>query len=124
MQAIQNLPKSIKHQILLKTIAKIEIIHSNNSRNFIATHIFIKDFLPSLKFYNYDNFKFQRTIDPSLRSPSIKLYNSKDEVLEEFAPGKIKYEELIQRIMKHEGGFSFDSQETGLEIENKNEKTS
>ena len=93
------LPKTLQTAIKLKNLGKIEILNKINSTSLYNTRIFIKKYVPSIRYYN-ENLKFVRTVNDSAEKPLIKIFNITESSFEEFEAEELNAEEILSKIEK------------------------
>lgn len=92
------LPKTLKKEIILSNISKIEFIHRKKPLYFSDSLQFVKTYIPAIRYHN-SKFKFQRKIVPK-KNPIFILYNQENKVLAEINTRKLTTEIIYEKIME------------------------
>lgn len=98
---INSLPKTLEKITKLSKITGIEITTSYKANFYQATHEFLTQELPSMKYYN-PNFYYKKIIKDTQKTPKYKLFYQHNKVLSEFQPEKMTSEEIMKKIMEYD----------------------
>lgn len=98
---INALPKTLERVIKLNRVTGLEIITSYKANMYSESHEFLKNILPSLKYYN-EGFYYKKIIKETQKTPMYRLYHKGDKILYEFQPEKMVYEEILEKILEHD----------------------
>lgn len=93
----QLLPKALEKKILLSKLGKILVEHDRKSAMYIPTLIFIKTYIPPIKFYN-EHLKFERKI-AQVKFPQVTIFDLELKELEKFESGMLTAEDILKKIL-------------------------
>lgn len=94
------IPSSIKKEIILDQIGRIDVMHKVKSPLMISSVAFMKKFGPTISFYNED-LKLSRRINSELDFPVFYVYKKgSGEVMEKLNPSQLRAEEILNEILK------------------------
>ncbi len=96
-QLTKVLPKTLRNEIKLNKVQKIELIHAKNPFYFASAFAVMKNFIPSMRFYN-EKFVFTRTIKPKTTA-TFMIFDKENNKLGEIETRKLNSDQILEKIL-------------------------
>jgi hypothetical protein len=96
---MNSLPILLRNKINAKNISKIEFFHKKSSKLYIPSLIFIKQYIPSIKYHN--ECAFQHIIDNTVAMPMFKVYNKEDKLVASFESSQMNPEQVLEKVLEN-----------------------